>query len=654
MLIVDQVKKADLHLRWVAIAVLGGMLTLLGGLWYVQILSSKQYLDSQNVQSFRIVRAPATRGRIMDRNGVVLAENQPRFTVNLYLEDLRSLFRHEYTNTVKPTYLARQGKKSITQKESAELEDLARYRTASNLVWQISSNLSGQPLVLDPKKFASHYNEKRWLPLPILPRLTNTQVATFMERRANYPAVDLEVQAMRTYPAGGDFTHLLGYLRKQDQQEDDDMGFIYSLPEYGGVTGLEKSYDGELRGTSGLKAVLVNHMGYRQREEIRVRPEAGENLVLTVDQRIQRTAVRALSGSGRDTRGAIVVMDVTNGDILAMASSPTFDPNMFLSPIASDDLEYARVNDPFLHPQINRATTGAYAPGSIFKIIVGLAALEAGTLDPEEQIYNPGYYRVTGNKPIADLAPQGYYNFKDAFKRSSNYYFIFHGVRVGEQKIIEMGNRFRLGRKTGVLPKGQERAGDFPVTGETVKKDGTAWRDGDTWNLCIGQGEVTVTPVQMAVMTAAVANGGKIFKPRIASHLVPQGSSGVEPTEFPPAQIEGELKVNPRNLQLVRDAMLADVEEKGGTGSKAFLPGMGICGKTGTAQVEVPRAPVDHITWFVSFAPFAAPKYAVVVMIESGTSGGGDCAPKARQVYETLQKLDQQKPKTTGMTLAPK
>jgi penicillin-binding protein 2 len=204
-----------------------------------------------------------------------------------------------------------------------------------------------------------------------------------------------------------------------------------------------------------------------------------------------------------------------------------------------------------------------------------------------------------------------------------------------------MGSRFNLGDRTGAVQPALEQRGYFPEVGKKTKASGDRWTDGDTANLCIGQGEIIVTPMQMALMTAAVANGGKLLKPRLVVELEDQRTGGRIET-MPPAQVERELGVSHRTLSLVRAAMLADVEEQGGTGKGAYIPGMGISGKTGTAQV-IRKGAIDQITWFVSFAPFQNPRYAVVVMVESGASGGGTCAPKAKEIYRAIQKIENER-----------
>jgi penicillin-binding protein 2 len=343
---------------------------------------------------------------------------------------------------------------------------------------------------------------------------------------------------------------------------------------------------------------------------------------------------------GAQVRGAVVIMDVRTGDILALVSLPSYNPNHFVQGLPPGEM--TRLNDPNLRPQRNRATQENYAPGSIFKPLIGLACLEAG-LNEHEKIYNPGQIYV-GRRRIDDLAPAGEYNFRRAILKSSNTYFITNGLRYGIANIVKLSQRLHLGERTG-LPTRQETTGIFP----SLQNIGSGWTDGDSANICIGQGRMSVTPLQMAVMTAAFANGGKVLKPRLVDRLEPQDpTSGEAPTLFPPAQVIDDLGVSPRNLQILREAMLADTEDPEGTGYAAFRSyyrtgsnAMRVCGKTGTAQVMDDRnRTVDHTTWFISFAPYEKPRYAVVVMVESGDSGGGTCAPIACDIYSAIQQME--------------
>jgi penicillin-binding protein 2 len=289
----------------------------------------------------------------------------------------------------------------------------------------------------------------------------------------------------------------------------------------------------------------------------------------------------------------------------------------------------------------NRATYGAYPPGSIFKIIVGLACLESGVVRAEDQFYSKGYYQLNArSKPIGDTAGAGHFDFSRAFLKSSNPYFIEFGLKAGRDRILDMANRFHLGTKYG-LPTMQEVSGYIPKIGDNTKVDGGPWLDGDTANLSIGQGEITVTPIQMAVMVAAVANGGKVLNPRLVSRLESQDALGnPSVTDFPAAQVLNDLRVHPEYLQIVRQAMRADVTDPQGTGKAAEVAGMEVCGKTGTAEVKRGRQLLHKITWFSSFAPFSQPRYSVIVMVEEGGSGGGTCAPVAQKIYQAIQKRE--------------
>jgi penicillin-binding protein 2 len=332
-------------------------------------------------------------------------------------------------------------------------------------------------------------------------------------------------------------------------------------------------------------------------------------------------------------RGAVVVLDPNNGDLLALASAPTFDPNRFIPRITRTDWD--ALTDPKQRPQINRAVQENYAPGSIFKIVVGLACLEAG-LDPATVIHNPGYVYI-GRRQIRDLAAPGDYDFRRGFLKSSNTYFITNGLNAGVENIVKLGQRLHLGESCG-LPTRQEVPGIFP----NLKRIRANWFDGHTANLCIGQGEIAVTPLQMAIMTAAIANDGTVYWPRLVDRIESQDPTTSETHRtFPKGRVRDQLGVKPRSLAIVREAMLADVEDAEGTGRHASVPGLRVCGKTGTAQVTNERNQVvDHITWFVSFAPYESPRYVVVVMVESGTSGGITCAPIAQRIYHAIQKQE--------------
>ncbi|MBI1841680.1 MAG: penicillin-binding protein 2 [Verrucomicrobia bacterium] len=626
MLIFDQLRKDDPQLRALTALVLAGVLTLLAGLWYVQVISSKRFVDNQRAQAYRTVRIPAARGKILDRNGHPFADNYPNYRINLYLEELPRLFKDEWRRT-KPA-------RALLREERLALESMARFTVVSNLSTQLGQ-VVGQPIAVSLAEFSEHYNSQPALPLTLANQLNAVQIARFQEQPVIPPGLDLDVQPMRSYLYGTTAAHILGYLRRDNQsREGEEADYDFRLPDYRGKVGIEHAFDSTLCGRAGMKSVLVNNLGYRQSESTWVESEPGTNVVLTIDLAIQRAAERGLQAALNETRGAVVVMDCRDGDILAMASAPSFDPNRFIPRISREDWE--ALSDPKLRPQINRAIQEHYAPGSIFKIITAMACLESG-LDPDRSQYNPGFIHVGRRRPIHDLAPPGDYDFKKAFIFSSNTYFISNGLNAGVDRILEISRRLHLGELAGIPLPGQEKPGILPKPGEAP----IAWHDGDTANLCIGQGYLSVTPLQMTVMTAAIANGGAVLWPRLIDRLVPQDPlHGSQPLVFKKAQVRDRLNVSKRTLELIQEAMRADVEERG-TGKAAHIPGYTVSGKTGTAQVTDPSGKVvDHTVWFASFAPYEDPKYAVVVMVESGASGGGTCAPIARQVFEALRQRD--------------
>lgn len=666
MLIFDQLKKNDPQLRLLALMIFAGLALLLAGLWWVQVVRSRDYQAHLETQTFRSVRVPAVRGKILDRHGEVLAENRPHYNLSLYLEELSPAFRREYrqlrpvriqTNALPfwKTWFGVSNVKTqfvkLSRAESEVLEWQARYRAVSNVSRQLSAILQ-EPLTLDTNRFKRHYESRRALPYPVLTDLTPAQIARFEEHYPGIIAVDLEVQSTRTYPHGTTAAHVLGYVRSDnDSVEGEDAFYSYRLPDYRGVVGIEGALDAELRGRAGAKSVVVNSLGYRQNEEVWAAAEPGRNVVLTIDRRLQQATERALRNAGFQVQGAAVVMDVQSGDILAMVSSPATDPNYFVA--GFPPAEYARWTNEVVRMQRNRATQEHYHPGSIFKTIVGLACLEQGLNPLEKMVVQPNparrdrgiIYVGRDHQAFVDTVTPGEYDFIRAIAKSSNAYFITNGLRFGVEKIVELGQRLHLGERIGI-PTRQETPGLFPP----LRKVNTNWRPGDTANLCIGQGAIDVTPLQMAVMTAALANGGKVLWPRLVSRIEPANpASFAAAREFEAGRVRNYLGVSARNLQILKDAMLADTEDPEGTAYAAFRPFqrgsqmrlMRVCGKTGTAQKKDQHGKLtDHITWFISYAPYESPRYAVVVMVESGGSGGGTCAPVAREIYSAIQQLE--------------
>lgn len=674
MLIFDQLRKDDPQLRFIAALTFAGLLILLAGLWWVQLISGRHYQEKLESQSIRTVRIPALRGKILDREGRAFAENVPNYGVVMYLEELRKSYQSNYsgrysavTNVLIRQKLQRE--KELDRKLSTlearqfavskamiqEMQKAARNEVTSNLLSALAARLQ-MKIDFDALAFQKKFNEARELPIPIVQSLTPAQLARFEEQSTSLPGFDLDVQSGRVYPNGQLAAHLVGYLvHNNKSSEGEDPVYSYRLPDFEGLAGLEGLYDTELRGIGGEKAVVVNYLGYKQSETVTSPAEPGRNVVTTIDMDIQKAAESALLRAQANVRGAVVVMDAQNGDVIAMASAPGFDPNHRIHPDpATKKEEDARWNDPSLGLQRNRALYENYHPGSIFKPVVAMAALEKNAFDPHASFHSLGYLMI-GKRRIKDTAGPGEFDFNRAMAKSSNPYFITLGLKPGVvDKMISIGEHLHLGEVTGVMP-GQETRGNFP----SHRRINASWFDGDTANVSIGQGEIDVTPIQMAVMTTAIANGGTVFWPRIVSRI--ESADGSNPAEIvPEGRVRDNLGVSQRTLHTLYEGMLADTEDPEGTGHLLHVPGWRVAGKTGTAEVErngrKDKSAQD--TWFVSFAPYSPkekPRYVVVATVEGGASGGLTCVPIVHSVYLAIQQKDaqlQHRPSVTGRSLA--
>ncbi len=660
MLIFHLLGQKDRRLRVIANIMGAGLFVLLAGLWFVQIVSVSRFEHNLKQQSLKRVGIPAIRGRILDRNGAVLADNLPQYNAILYLEDLQGQFIGAYTNLVKaygrqhPQAVQANGHVRLTPESSRTLQLEADCQVVSNITFQVGATLQ-ERRILNTNAFLRHYMYYPYVPFEIVPNLAPKQRAEFAEQLSAEPELELETQPVRFYPNNIAAAHILGFVQRDFDVEQN----YYTPPDYEGKAGVERKFDSTLRGRPGMKLVLVNSLNYRQREDIETPNAPGGDVYLTIDVALQRASEQALAaapGVGPIVRGAVVVMDVRNGDILAMASAPAYDPNSYVAGLSH--AESAALNDPKYMPQFNRAIAGAYPPGSTFKIITAFSCLETG-LDPNEIFDSPGEYRASPRaRPIADTAGPGKFDFERAFFRSSNTYFIHYGMKATLEKILEVAKRFHLGEKTD-FAIGPESAGNVPApedVGVSILRSSTA-------DVCIGQ-EITTTPLQMAGMIGAMANGGRIFWPRLISHSY-SPETGQEEQLFAPGRLRDVVKMDPRYLEIIRRAMLDDTEHPAdnntleGTAYDAFhrpggapkLANFRVAGKTGTAEIKSPAANYPKVTWFNSYGPADNPRYAVIVMVEGGSSGGKTCAPVAEKIYEAIIKREQSN-SSPALTLA--
>jgi penicillin-binding protein 2 len=639
MFVFDQLKRNDHQLQVFSLVVITGMLILLSGLWYVQVVSAKRYEKSQIKQSIRSVRVPGIRGKILDRNGVALAENRASYNVDVYLEELLAPF--EMTNSVLRDYRKEFGSRMSSTQLLANVKAVkqqARFQIISNLAASTAGVLKAAP-ALKPDDFFRHLEEWKYVPYPLFKRLQTApvnQLALFSEQLAGEPSMDLDMQAMRYYPYNQCAAHLLGYVRSK--KSDDDENISFCLPFWTGLAGVERAFEMYLEGSPGVRRVVVDRNNFRQREES-VSPEPGDDIYLTLDVNIQVATEAALASAMPNTRGAAVVMDVHNGDILALASTPTYNPNLWTSSLTPEDNR--RLFDPTQRPMFNRAVAGAYHPGSIFKIITSIAILESG-IDTSEVYTSLGYYPLNDRgAKIGCTAGPGNFNFERAFYKSSNAYFCYYGTKVGAKKILEVAQRFHLGESTE-LGVGSEASGFVPKP-----ENARNLPRSDTPYMSIGQ-VLTTTPLQMAGVISVIANGGTLYWPRVVSHRVSSETGEVE-VLAPAGRERCKVPLNPQHLDIIRHAMVQDTEHPEGTAYKTFnsprstiltQAGFRIAGKTGTAQ-RIEHGVKDHVVWFASYGPFNSPRYAVIVMVESGVSGGTTCAPVARRIYEALVQNEQ-------------
>ena len=580
------VQALPVRIRRAILYVVIGCLVLLLRLWYLQILEGDHYftLSTNNRLRLRVVEAP--RGFILDRHGEVMVENRPTFDLYATPEDV---------------------------KNPAE----------------VAATLAGI-LMVPPAEIESRLTETRARSQPLLLRkdLDQAMMVAVEERRLDLPGINLRIRPIRAYPVAGMAANLLGYVSEINQAQLQREEYSDFRPgESLGQSGVERRFDAFIRGVDGGEQIEVDARGRALRVMSRDDPRSGSNVFLTIDRRIQEAAEAAMPGK----KGSVVAMNPTTGEILAMVSRPSFDPNLFAQRISGED--WQRIATDSSHPLQNRAFQAQYPPGSIFKLMVAIAGLESGALTPETRFSDPGYF-VLGNHRFDDWKKGGHgsLDLRGAIVNSCNVYFYQAGLRTGIDEIVRVSRAFGLGEPPG-LGLGDEAKGSLPNPNSKGRGQ-PPWTAGNTVVSSIGQGLVVTSPMQLLAMVSAIANGGTIYRPWVVKKIVSLSGDVLE--EYEPEAIR-RVDEKPETLAFVRQAMLAVVDE--GTGARSKIPGVPIGGKTGTAQVvkkgdEKRNPDVKDHAWFVSFAPVNNPKIAVVVLVENGGFGGLVAAPVAKAVYE--------------------
>lgn len=550
---------------------------ILGRLVQLQVIEGDRNRELADENRIRIVRRMAPRGTIYDRHNRVLAASRLAFSVRVVPEELAMAGAEDPAAGL----AALLGLPEAEVKEALHSQALSRY----------------EPMFLQ--------------------RDVSEEVVARLEEHAPYlSGVGVAADAVRHYPHGSLAAHVLGYVRQINAEEltrPENAG--YRAGDLIGKAGVEKVTERALRGTDGGDQIEVDARGRRVRTLGTVPPRPGRNVWLTLDLDLQRAAEDALGGRA----GAVVAMDPRTGEILALASHPSYDPNMFVGALTPE--EWDRLRGPG-HPQYNRAITSRYPPGSVFKIVTAAAALESGKCDIESRFLCTGEYRI-GDWSFRcwRRAGHGTVDFVSGFGQSCNVMFVTLGRLVGVRQLADMAGRFGLGEKCDIdLP--EEAAGLVPTAEWKRQVRREPWYPGDTCQMAVGQGDCLVTPLQVAREFAVVASGGSLVHPHLIARI--EGESDYSPP------VEGRsLGLRPETIAALRMGMEA-VVAPGGTGAGIITPRYGIAGKTGTAQA--PGG--DPHAWFAGYAPSDRPKLVVAAVIEHGGKGSEIAAPIARHVFD--------------------
>jgi len=554
--------------------------------WKVQILEHRKYLDMAEANRMRSRVLAAPRGLIRDRDGNILADNTAAFKVSLVRESVK--------------------------------DEAASYAAISRLLG------IGEQTLRD--RVALHKDLQLFEPIVIADGLTAEDVAPIESRRRELPELLVESEPQRIYRGGTLAAHVLGYLQEQTAEEIRAHPERPTRPgELVGKSGIERVYDDILKGQDGQAIEVVDSLGRVQSVKARQFPVQGDDIVLTIDGALQAEAERALEGR----EGVIVALDPKTGEVLALASSPTYDPNRFITrftPLEWTDL----ISDPN-SPLENRAIRGLYAPGSIFKLVMSAAGLTFGYVTPATTVYCSGSTQIYGAVRHCWYAPgHGAMNLSDAIKNSCNIYYYSLGRRMGIDQIALAASRLGLGRKTGIDLVG-EKEGLVPSTAWKQAALKEPWFPGETISVAIGQGQLQVTPMQVALLTALIAARGVPVRPRLVSNV---------PAAVDPA---------PQADRLFKDSAFEEIiagmwrsANDGGTGAGARVDGFDVCGKTGSTQT-MSRESAERLaragrvikthSWFSGFAPRADPRIVVTVLVEFGGGGGATAAPVAGRIF---------------------
>jgi penicillin-binding protein 2 len=567
-------------------------------LWFLQIINGPKYRIQSENNRIDLRDVLPFRGLIFDRNGQLLVDNRPSFMLGVIPEDVRNL--------------------------DGLIDDLCRLAEIDGLSAK--------------KKIKEALKHNPFNPVYIKKGLIRDELARIETNIFSLPGVIIEVKSKRHCIYGPLAAHLIGYLGEIDKEQLNREEFKENkLGDFVGRFGIEKKWHRHLSGIRGGEQVEIDAHGRRLSVLYQKAAEPGFNIYLTIDKDLQMLAEKFLC----NRVGAIVAMNPNSGEILALASSPTFNPNDFAK--GMDKEGWKRLVSNLYFPLQNRVTTGQYPPGSLFKIVVALAGLEEGVVDPYEKIYCRGSYDFKGRE-YRDWKEEGhgYVDLHRALVESCDVYFYKMGQEIGIDTIARYARRLGLGAKTG-LQLGDEKKGLIPNSEWKLRRWHVPWQEGETLSVAVGQSFTLTTPLQMVRFISALFNGGILFRPQVTKWM---GRENNETIFALRSDVVGRWGLKKENMELVKKALLGVVNEPHGTGRRAMLDQIRVAGKTGTSQVialpekrelakarDVPYKFRDH-AWFVAVAPAENPVIALAILMEHSGTGGSVAAPIAKNIFE--------------------
>lgn len=593
-------------IKLIIVFVLVALSVLMVRLWYLQIIQGEDFKQRSENNAVRFRKIMPLRGLIMDRNKIVVVDNQPSFDI-MYMpsrgnvpEPLISLLRELY------------------QQKSLELTFEQSF----------------------PKKI------KPYLPIRLEKNVSMEKVALVETNSLDLPGVYIEVSPVRFYIDGEIIAPVIGYTGEISKEEL-EANQSYASGDILGKHGVEKFLDSYIRGRRGAELVEVNVYGKEIKNLGKINPISGHNVILTIDADLQKTAWDALEGRA----GAAVAIDPRDGSILAMVSSPSFDPNLFNSGISGQQWSKL-INNP-LTPLTNRAISGQYPPGSTYKLIVAAAALEEGVISADTKFFCEGFFD-SGNRTFRcwQKKGHGYVNLHKSMVESCDVYYYNVGKLLGVDKIAHYARLFGLGEVTGIDLYNEKR-GLIPTKQWKVSRLKEPWQMGETMSIAIGQGFNLVTPLQLASIYSAFANGGIIWQPRVVKSI--ETTDGRLYREFLPEK-KAEINLKTETFDLLSRSLWGVVNESSGTGKAARRPGADVCGKTGTSQViglpenerarrdkKIAALHRDHAL-FACYAPMKNPEIAIAIIAENAGTGGSVAAPIAKKILDAYFDGKKRKP----------